>query len=453
MRRQSITLGLILAGFYFKEFTRSLLLPNLLVLSHLFFGEGSFEAVEIGLLITALMGASAIACLLFGILADRRDRKSIILISLCIWVSGLAIIIFTFNYYILLIGQVLLGFGSGGYTPVAQAIIGDATPTHKKGQTYGLSSMLMALGFFTGILIASISSPFWQLPFYIAIIPLAILGLAYAFRGISFQIGFHEEELKETFKKQEEFSYNYRLTWDSFKGLVLNNKTNLLIFIEGVFSVLGFSMIQIYFFPYLQEDPSHITPLVTSLIMVVFIIPVNLIGILFWGRVGDHFVKRYPRIRVLLINLSFLVTTPLFIFIFWIKGSPATETTTLWAALTNPGILLFIIMFAVGMFLFVIYDGNQPSIINAINLPETRGSVFALNRFVEEIGAALGPLIIGIIFESAGKNYSIAMTLGMLLMIPGTICWLLALKTYPKDRSMVQTVLEARGRTGKSDTT
>ena len=48
MKKRDFTIQLILFGFFLKEFSRNLLLPNLIVISHSFFGSGSFEAVEMG---------------------------------------------------------------------------------------------------------------------------------------------------------------------------------------------------------------------------------------------------------------------------------------------------------------------------------------------------------------------------------------------------------------------
>ncbi|MHA1649065.1 MAG: MFS transporter [Candidatus Helarchaeota archaeon] len=445
MPRRDFTIWLILSGFYFKELTRSLLLPNLIVISHFFFGTSTFEAVEIGLLITMQLGASAVACLLFGILADRKSRKMIAIISLIIWLIGIILIIFTLHYLQLLIGELLVGVGFGGYTPVAQAIIGDATPSERKGRIYGWSSILMLLGFFSGLMLASVFSPNWQLPFLIAGLPLCILIVLYSIQGTQFKLGMHDDKLKAILTSDNDLTYDYCLTRDAFKK-ILQNKTNLLIFIEGIFSILGISIITTYFFPYLEESAAHVTPLVISLITLLIITPVNIAGIIFWGWIGDRFEKKYPRIRVLLIALSFTIATPLFIFAFWIQGTPASETSTLLAAFSNPGVMLFVLIFAIGYFIAVIYDPNQPPIINAINLPETRGSVFALNRFVEEVGGALGPLVVGIIFESMGQNFSIAMTLGMLFMIPGIFCWWMALKTYPSDHNTIESILEKRAR-------
>ncbi len=451
MPRRDLTIWFILLSFFFKEFSRSLLLPNLIVVSDFFFGPGPFEAIEIGIVIAVQMGGSAAACLLFGILADKGSRKKITSLSLFIWISGLVLIGFSYNYPILLIGALLLGFGAGGYTPVAQAIIGDASPLDKRGQVYGWSSMFMVTGYFFGIFFASALTPYWQLPYLLIAIPITALSILYLIKGRQYQLGMREEEL-QTAVKSENYIYEYRLTKRTFKA-VFQNKTNILIFLEGIFSLIGFSMINTYLFPYLEESPAHITPFIVSLMTLLFISPVYLFAIFFWGRVGDKLVKRYSRIRVLLITLSFIITIPLFMLVFWIRGSPAPLTDTLSAALSNPGIILFIILFAVGIFLTAMYDPNQPPVLNAINLPETRGSVFALNRFVEEIGGALGPLIIGILFEMAGQDFSIAMTLGMLCMIPGIICWIIALKTYPHDRNLIQKILNERAKVAMAKNT
>ncbi len=443
MKRENYTIWLILLGFFFREFSRNLLLPNLIVISDYYFGTGGLEAIEIGLIFTTQMGASAIACLFFGIMADRTSRKTMAMFALYLWVLGLLLVVFAFHYPILLVGELLIGFGSGGFIPVSQAILGDATPTERKGKIYGLSSILMMLGFLASIIIASVFTPNWQFPFVIVFISLFIVTLLYTLKGAQYQLGKHDEGLKTIYENDDEFVYDFRLNKDSFKQ-ILRNKTNILIFIEGIFSIFGFSMLMTYFFPFLEEGPAHITPLTVSLIMLLITTPVNIAGIFTWGYLGDRFVKKYSRIRVLIIALTFTISTPFFIIAFWMPVPPVAETTTVWAALSNPGILIFILLISMGLFISSGYDSNQPPIMNAINLPETRGSVFAVNRFVEELGGALGPLVVGIFFEVFGQNYSFAMTLGMLFMGPGIFCWWLVLKTYPKDRSTVLKILEKR---------
>ena len=198
------------------------------------------------------------------------------------------------------------------------------------------------------------------------------------------------------------------------------------------------------FYPFLIEGPAHLSPFIVSLIYVLFITPSQLVGIFFWGKIGDKFAKRNEKIRIWLIVISFTITTPYFILVFWIQGSPAESTDSLRAALMNPGILTFIIFFTLGAFLLGMYDPNQPPIINSVNLPETRGSIYAVNRFVEELGGAIGPLILGIIFEHIGQDFSLAITFGMIFMFPGLVCWWLILKTYSHDRKKVVKVLKER---------
>ncbi len=442
---RKLTISLIIIGFFFKELSRTLILPNLIAISHFFFGLGAFKAIEMGLLITAQMGASAMACLIFGILADKISRKKAALISLIFWIGGLFIAGFSVNYCSFLIGQLLLGFGSGGFIPVAQAIIGDLTPPNKKGEIYGYSSIFMFLGMFVGLFLASFFTSTWQLPFLIVGLLVAIYTALYGIIGKNYEMGRQEEELRELFSANENYSYDYRLSLKSFKN-IFQNKTNALIFVEGIFSLLGVSMILFCFYPYLLNGPAHVTPLVASILFLFFASPSTLFGIYFWGKIGDSLEKKHARVRVLLIAICFTVTTPIYMATFWIQGSPADSTNTLEAALNNPGILLFTILFTIASFINSIYDPNQPPIINSINLPETRGSVYAVNRFVEELGGALGPLLVGIIFEIVGQDFSTAMTIGMLFILPGIFCWWFALKTYPKNRAKVQEVLEARAR-------
>ena len=441
MKRQDFTIHLILFSFFLKQFARNLIYPNLIVISRDFFGEGTFKVFEMGLLITALMGGSAVACLLFGILADKFSRKIMAIISTMFWIFGLILSAYGINYYILLLGFLLLGFGSGGFIPVAQTIIADGTPPNKRGYYYGLSSIFMLLGMICGLLVASIFSPFWQTPYFIAAFLTIITLIFYCIFGKNYQVGFSEEVIQNKTDNDENFVYNYHITWKTFKNL-FRNKTNVLVFIEGIFSVIGFTIIVFCLYPFLIDGPAHISPLIVSLIYILFITPFQVLSIFFWGKMGDKFEKKNNKIRIWFIVISITITTPYFILVFWIQGAPAKSTDSLEAALMNPGILTFIILFALGSFLLGTYDSNQPPIINAINLPETRGSVYALNRFVEELGGAIGPLLLGIIFESVNHHFSTAITIGMLFFIPGTICWWIVLKTFSRDREEMLKILK-----------
>ncbi|MFX0072751.1 MAG: MFS transporter [Candidatus Hermodarchaeota archaeon] len=443
IKKKDFTIQLILIGFFLKEFSRNLLYPNLIIISHSFFGEGRFEAIEMGLLATALMGGSAIACLLFGILADKISRKLATILSLIFWTLGLIFSASAINYYILLLGLLLIGFGSGGYIPVAQAIIADGAPLNKKGYYYGLSSIFTLIGMICGLLIASILFPLWQLSYLIAAILTIIMFIIYGIIGKNYKVGGIEKISKDKLDNNEGLNYDYHLTWKKFKEL-FKNKSNLLIFIEGLFSVFGMAIIIFSFYPFLIEGPAHLTPFIVSLIYILIIIPFQLLGIFFWGKLGDNLEKKNEKIRVWLITLSFIIMIPFFILVFWIQGTPAKSTDTLEAALKNPGILSFIVIFVIGAFLLGIYDSNQPPIINSINLPETRGSVYAVNRFLEELGGAIGPLILGVIFESSDQNFSLAISIGMLFFIPGSICWILILKTFNKDRQRIIKTLNER---------
>jgi len=437
---KKFTIWLIIFGFFIKEFSRTIILPNLTIISNYYFGVGIFHAFEISLLITFQMGGSSVACLIFGTLADRITRKKALIISLFFWDIGLILLTISINFYFLLIGELFLGIGSGGFIPVAQAIIGDAVSSQESGKTYGWTSNFVAIGFLFGILAGSFFSPYWKYPFLIASFLISILLFLYIFKGSQFKLGNNESG---NVNNENRSTYSYKINWDSFIG-ILKNKTNILIFVEGIFSILGISIITTYLYPFLIESPSHLTPIIISILMLIFIFPSQLIGNYFWSRIGDFLERKYIKARILLIALEFTITTPFFIFIFWIPISPIISTDSLQLAFTNSSLMIFICLFSIGIFLSAIYDSNQPPIINKINLPETRGSVFAINRFVEELGGSLGPLLVGIFFEITGQNLSIAMTIGMLFMIPGIFCWWSILKTFSKDYKTVKSILMKR---------
>ena len=111
-----------------------------------------------------------------------------VIITQIIWVIGILLAASAFHYSIFLLGEFLLGFGSGGYIPIAQAIIGDATPPNKRGETYGISSIIWFFGYFSGILLGSLLSPVWQLALFLTLIPFGIFCLFYGVMGRHYEL-------------------------------------------------------------------------------------------------------------------------------------------------------------------------------------------------------------------------------------------------------------------------
>jgi EmrB/QacA subfamily drug resistance transporter len=113
---------------------------------------------------------------LFARLSDIFGRKKIYLVSIVIFMIGSVIVSFADSFDLLLIGRAVQGFGSGGFLPVASAVVGDIFPKEKRGRILGLIGMVFGIAFIIGPFIAGLILMFfkWNVLFLINI-PIAVL--------------------------------------------------------------------------------------------------------------------------------------------------------------------------------------------------------------------------------------------------------------------------------------
>jgi len=92
--------------------------------------------------------AYCICSLFVGIMSDKYDRRKIVMISLLIFIVGSVFCLFTYSYYVLLIGRVLQGIGIAGPSLITYAIIADKYPIEKQisfiGLLHGLTAFAMS---------------------------------------------------------------------------------------------------------------------------------------------------------------------------------------------------------------------------------------------------------------------------------------------------------------------
>ena len=66
--------------------------------------------------------------------SDFYGRKKIFILDVLFFAAGSALIAFSANMEMILIGRVIQGFGCGGIFPVGGAFIGDAFPLEERGR-------------------------------------------------------------------------------------------------------------------------------------------------------------------------------------------------------------------------------------------------------------------------------------------------------------------------------
>ncbi len=111
---------------------------------------------EIIWVINAYVFSNLISTPLLASLSDLYGRKIIYILSVVIFALGSLAVIFSYSFNLIVIGRGIQGFGSGGFFPVATAVIGDTFPKEKQGSALGILGAVYGLAFILGPVIGGL---------------------------------------------------------------------------------------------------------------------------------------------------------------------------------------------------------------------------------------------------------------------------------------------------------
>lgn len=137
--------------------------------------EFSLREVEVGLILSAYLGAMALVMALGGYASDRMGRKTTMGAGVAVMALGILLGGFSESFSILVASIFMAGVGAGVYTPSLYAHIGEVLPG-SRGFLAGITNSIYAFGGFLGPLIFGLLARGygWRTP----LIVFAVLSLA-----------------------------------------------------------------------------------------------------------------------------------------------------------------------------------------------------------------------------------------------------------------------------------
>jgi len=433
-------------------FTFSTIFINLLIVSNLIWPGESFHSGKMGILIGTSTYTMAFSGILFGILADRYSRKLLMAVSEMIFGFGYLLNGFvaqglgleTYNYFLLF--SLIRGFATGGFWPVINSFGNDSTEEGEKSHFFGMLQALFQLFQIVGMVVSAIllQNSFWKEYFWIIGIIYIVFGLLILTKGKEPKRASTYKELSEVLLN-DDVSYNYKLNKETVK-LTIFTPTNIIAFIEGLFTTIMLMIPDFLFVPYLQSAPYNISPFATSIFMIAFGLPGGLLGSLALAKLSDRLAKRNIKNRVYMIVISIIGLFGFFIVVFLLPLPHLNADQG-----NNIGLLFsFPIIWLLGFFALIaraiigLWNINQPPILQAINLPEAQGTISSANQFLENIGSGTGPIIAGTVLTLFSNNYQLTVGLTMGIGIIGGLLWLLATRWINKDVKRISDILKER---------
>jgi multidrug resistance protein len=89
-------------------------------------------------------------------LSDQFGRRTIYIIDVSLFAAGSLVVFLSPNFWFVLLGRAIQGFGAGGIFPVASAVIGDTFPPEKRGSALGLIGAVFGVAFIVGPIIGGL---------------------------------------------------------------------------------------------------------------------------------------------------------------------------------------------------------------------------------------------------------------------------------------------------------
>lgn len=418
-------------------------------------GEGALGVVTgVSILLTA------ITAVVWGYWGDRTGRKRLLLAGTVVWAGSIALSGAAGSYWTLFGAQIVASVGLGCIASVGFSVISDFIAPGRRGLVMSLWGLSQGAGTMLGSLMAGmVGASNWRLPFYLMAALGALFSVLYLFT-FDPKRGRSEPELKEAF--DQGLDYEYRMEARDFLPL-LTKRSNLWLILQGFSAQFAFgSMIWLSRLMIAKVEAEgyslETATVVGSLFGALFTLG-GLFSIL-GGYLGDLWQRRDGGGRAKLAAIGILGSIPLYVALFFLPlkglvipegaGSGAITAAVLSSVFTN-GYVAVAFLLALGAQAFS--GSNFPNwlaLLTDVNLPEHRGSVYALGNLSNGFGRALGNGLTGAAFTFfaasflAPWNYVWALVVFQVFFIPTGICYWLASRTAPGDIARVRQAFTER---------
>lgn len=317
-----------------------------------------------------------------GILADKINRKKIIVGSLLIWSSVTLLMSFSNNFSQLFILRAIMGISEAFYLPAALSLIVDYHDTKNRSLAIGIHMTGLYVGSALGGFGATIAFNFsWQDTFFV----FGFIGIIYSFILMIF--------LKEI-RKSTSADIHYT-----------KEQNNIRLDLVTLFKNASFWVLLLYFsipslpgwgvknwLPTLFSENLHIGMELAGPISTITIAASSLIGVVFGGIISDKWVQHHLKGRVYTSAIGLSLTIPALIFIGY--------SHSLFLAIVSA------ICFGFG---YGMFDANNMPILCQIVSSKQRATAYG---FMNMIGVIAGALITNILGKSTddgvlGKSFAI----------------------------------------------
>ena len=371
---------------------------------------------QIAVINSMFLMVAAFSSLVWAVLADKFQRKSLLIVATIEWSIFTLLTIFATDFYSLLIFQLFTAIGFGAALPLTFSLIVDLVDAENRGRKFGVLSAVYVLGNGLGQMLSGFLIDFytWQVPIFI----ISISG--FFCTGILFLL---IEPVRGAMDKTSgeidiDLSYKIKLK-DLQKIWRIKSTIGLLIFNFVMFISIG--AISSFFISMLKNDFMLSSSLATIFLILVFSSQV-VSGPLF-GKMGDKKRQTDKKGRMKIVLICLIGGSSLYIIAY----SLTFISTDFIVA------FIFIAIVYIGAFLFGGIDPLTQATLGETNPPQIRSTIYSLNYLAYTFGRSISLLILGQLFLHFNNQYSPGYLILSIMALSCSLLLIPILKYLPKD--------------------
>jgi MFS family permease len=166
-------LGLSWAGWVFDFYDLILFTFLLIPIS----AEYHFNSFQISYILGATLASTAVGGILFGFLADRFGRKSVLQWTILTYSIGTFFCGMASSFWFLMVFRVITGLGVGGEWATGQTYVGESFPAKVRGRYCAFMQTGAPLGIALAAIVGGLVAPQigWRASFFISVLPALLI--------------------------------------------------------------------------------------------------------------------------------------------------------------------------------------------------------------------------------------------------------------------------------------
>ncbi|HKZ54232.1 MAG TPA: MFS transporter [Anaerolineales bacterium] len=383
--------------------------------------EFSITKTQMGAVVSGALLVGAVLFPLWGYLYDRFARAKLLALASFIWGATTWLSAIAPTYPAFLATRASTGIDDSSY-PGLYSLISDYFGPAIRGKVYGLLQLAQPIGYLAAMGLALVLGEAigWRKVFYLT----GSLGLVVAVLILllvrDVPRGRSEPELADL-DKIGVYRFDPKVALGLFR-----KRTLLFLFAQGFVGVFPWNVITFWFFAYLETERSYDSN--SILLTMAPAVLVLAAGYFVGGGLGDWAFRRTPRGR-LLVSMAGVLLGAVFL------------SLTLSVPVANPS-LFFVLLLITALFI-PFASPNVISTVYDISPPEVRSTALAIQYFIEDGGAALAPLLAGIVADRSSLGVAI-LAICVSAWILGSILLGFAAHRAPKDIQALRTQMRDR---------